>query len=281
MRTILVLLVLLAAPGLAAAQDLKLATWNIAWLTTKPAGHPALPRRLATRTEADFQRLRDYATRLEADVVALQEVDGRLAAARVFDATRYDFHFTNETDVQGVGFAIRKTVRWRANPDLAALGIRERLRRGADISVETPAGPLRLLSIHLKGGCIRDPLNAPRPDCDDLERQADILAGWVRERARENAAFAIMGDFNRRLGPDEGFLSRLQAAAPVVPATAGRSNPCWGWNSAFIDHIVLGGPARGWLAEGSLRVMVYRENDRRMDDRLSDHCPVSVRMTPR
>lgn len=273
---LLALLAFFAAP--AHAQDIKLATWNIAWLTTKPAGHPALPRNLERRTEADFERLRAYAARLDADIVALQEVDGRLAAARVFDATRYDFHFTNEPDVQGVGFAIRKTLRWRANEDLVALGLRERLRRGADITVETARGPLRLLSIHLKGGCTRDPLSSPRPDCDDLERQADILAGWVRARAAANEGFAILGDFNRRLNPEEGFLSRLTAAAPLAHANAGRSNPCWGRDSPFIDHILLGGPARPWLADGSLRVLVYRENDRRLEDRISDHCPVSVRL---
>jgi endonuclease/exonuclease/phosphatase family metal-dependent hydrolase len=279
MRFLLLALLLLATP--AAAQELKLATWNIAWLTTKPAGHPALPRRLATRTEADFARLRAYAERLEADIVALQEVDGRLAAARVFDATEYDFHFTSETDVQGVGFAIRKGLRWRANDDLVALGLRERLRRGADITVETRAGPLRLLSVHLKGGCIRDRLDSPRPDCDDLERQAEILAGWVRARAAERAAFAILGDFNRQMNAEEGFLSRLTGAAPLTLATGGRANPCWGRDWGFIDHIALGGGARAWLSDGSLRVMVYRENDRRLEDRISDHCPVSVRMTPR
>lgn len=276
-RLLLTLLVLAAAP--ASAQELKLATWNIAWLTTKPAGHPDLPRNLERRTEADLERLRAYAARLDADIVALQEVDGRLAAARVFDATRYDFHFTNEPDVQGVGFAIRRTVRWRANDDLVALGLRARLRRGADITVETARGPLRLLSIHLKGGCARDPLSSPRPDCDDLERQADILAGWVRARGAEGVGFAILGDFNRRLNPDEGFLSRLTAAAPLAHTNAGRSNPCWGRNSPFIDHILLGGPARPWLAEGSVRVLVYRENDRRLEERLSDHCPVSVRLS--
>jgi hypothetical protein len=35
---ILLALMFLALP--AWAQDIKLATWNIAWLTTKPAGHP-------------------------------------------------------------------------------------------------------------------------------------------------------------------------------------------------------------------------------------------------
>lgn len=279
MRILLALLVLFALP--AHAQELKLATWNLAWLTTKPAGHPALPRRLLIRTEADYARLRGYAEQLDADVVAVQEVDGRLAAARVFDATRYDFHFTNETDVQGVGFAIRKTLRWRANDDLVALGLRERLRRGADITLETAAGPLRLLSVHLKGGCIRDRLDSPRPACGDLERQAVILAGWLRDRQREGGAFAILGDFNRHLNPQEGFRSQLSGAAPIAVATEGVGNPCWGWNSAFIDNVVLGGPARSWLVARSLRVMVYRENDRRLEERISDHCPVSVRMTPR
>ncbi|HWT09055.1 MAG TPA: hypothetical protein VN329_07810, partial [Roseomonas sp.] len=107
MRTLLIaLLTLLALP--AAAGELKIATWNIAWLTTKPAGHPDLPASVRPRTNEDYARLRAYADRLAADVVALQEVDGPLAAARVFDATRYDFHFPAETDTQRAGFAWRR-----------------------------------------------------------------------------------------------------------------------------------------------------------------------------
>jgi endonuclease/exonuclease/phosphatase family metal-dependent hydrolase len=275
-RILALALLLVALP--AAAQELKLATWNIAWLTAKPAGHPDIPRNVPRRTEADFARLQRYAAALDADVVAIQEVDGRLAAARVFDATRYDFHFTNEPDVQGVGFAIRKTLRWRPNPDLAALGLRDRLRRGADITVETPSGPLRLLSVHLKGGCLRDRLDGPRPDCVDLERQADILAGWVRERGREGVGFAVLGDFNRQFPANDDFLARLTAAAPLAHTTQGRTNPCWGRDWSFIDHILLGGAAREKLLDGSLRVLVYRENDRRLTEMLSDHCPVSVRL---
>ena len=89
MRPLLIALCLLFALPLQAA-ELKIAAWNIAWLTTKPAGHPDLPRDLAPRQDRDFARLRAYADRLAADVVAIQEVDGPLAAARVFDATRYD-----------------------------------------------------------------------------------------------------------------------------------------------------------------------------------------------
>ena len=80
MRALLLFfLVILAVP--ATAQEIKLASWNIAWLTTKPSGHPDLPRDLTTRTEQDFARLRAYAERLAPDVVALQEVDGPLSIA--------------------------------------------------------------------------------------------------------------------------------------------------------------------------------------------------------
>lgn len=272
----LLLPLLLATP--AAAQELKIATWNIAWLTTKPRGHPDLPRNLAPRTDADFQRLRAYATQLDADIVAMQEVDGQLAAARVFDATRYAFHFSGGMGVQNVGFAIRKTLRWRANDDLVALALRERLRRGADITVETPAGPLRLLTVHLKEGCNRDPLGSNRLACGDMDQQAGILADWIAARARANDSFIVLGDFNRRLNADEGMLARLQAAAPLTLVNQGFRNPCWGFDSPFIDNILLGGAARNWLVTNSLRVMVFRENDRRLQDALSDHCPVSLRV---
>ena len=49
----------------------------------------------------------------------------------------------------------------------------------------------------------------------------------------------------------------------------------------FIDHIILGGPARQWLVANSLRVTMFQENDRRLIDVLSDHCAVAVRVTPR
>jgi hypothetical protein len=44
-----------------------------------------------------------------------------------------------------------------------------------------------------------------------------------------------------------------------------------------VDHIIAGGAARGWMQADSLRVLVYREQGRDWRERLSDHCPVSVR----
>jgi len=282
----LALLALLAALlALPARAELVIATWNIAWLTTKPAGHPALPRYVRPRGEADFALLRRYAEALAADVVAVQEVDGALALARVFDQTTFAFHLTSEADIQRPGFAVRRSVRFRANPDLVALDLapeaRNSLRRGADITVETQGGPLRLLSIHLKSGCARDRLVDPqRFDCVQLARQVPVLAAWVRDREAEGTAYAILGDFNREMGRRDDLWRALAAAGGVVQATAAKSSPCWG-GSPFIDHIVLGGPARAWLVPASLRVLVYRETDRGARDRLSDHCPVRVTLRPR
>jgi endonuclease/exonuclease/phosphatase family metal-dependent hydrolase len=281
--SLLALLLLLAQP--ARAQEVKLATWNIAWLTLKPSGHPDLPRDVRARTPEDFHLLRAYATRLAADVVALQEIDGEAAAARVFDPAIYAIHLTDEQDVQRPGFAIRRGLRVTRNPDLAELdiraGSRRSLRRGADITVEGANGArLRLLSVHLNAGCREDPLDGAG-DCEALARQARILATWVEARRRDGVAFAVLGDFNRRLTERDELLRIVEAGQGLARPTAGFSSPCWAdarGGRPFVSHILAGGAAGGWLVPGSMAVLVYAERDRSFRDRLSDHCPVSVRL---
>ncbi|WP_037300682.1 endonuclease/exonuclease/phosphatase family protein [Rubritepida flocculans] len=286
MRAIFVLLALLLAAPLQAA-ELKLATWNIAWLTLRPATDELLPRNLTPRQPGDFARLADYARRLDAHVVALQEVDGAEAAARVFDPREHQFFFTRENDVQRTGFAVRRGITATQNEDLAGLDLvpeaRFSQRRGADITIEANGRRLRLLSIHLNAGCREGPMQASRSrECENLLRQSEVLARWIGERRREGVAFAILGDFNRRMDhPRDEMSALLAAAAPLARATEGASNPCWAdarGGRPFIDHILLGGPARDWLQRGSLRVMVYAEREPAFRDRLSDHCPVSVRL---
>jgi endonuclease/exonuclease/phosphatase family metal-dependent hydrolase len=282
---LLALFLLLAAP--AWAQEIKLATWNIAWLTLKQAGDPALPRNLETRSPEDFRLLRSYANRLAADVVALQEIDGEAAARRLFDPAEWTIHLTDEEDTQRPGFAIRRHLRVTPQPDLRALDLNPRarfsLRRGADILVESAAGArLRLLSVHLDAGCREDEFapDASR-DCRNLERQAEILARWTQARGREGVGFAILGDFNRRMAPGDDFLTILEAAAPLTRATEGLSSPCWAdarGGRAFVSHLFLGGPARDWLVRDSFAVLAYSERARRYRWALSDHCPMSVRL---
>ncbi|MCX8133525.1 MAG: endonuclease/exonuclease/phosphatase family protein [Roseococcus sp.] len=287
MPALLFLLLALLLPLPLAATELKLATWNIAWLTLRPATDELLPRGLAPRQPGDFARLADYARRLEADIVALQEVDGAEAAARVFDPRAHQFFFTRENDIQRTGFAVRRGFAVTQHEDLAALDLapeaRFSQRRGADVTVEAHGRRLRLLSIHLNAGCREGPMLASRGrECESLLRQSEVLARWIAERRREGVAFAIMGDFNRRMDhPRDEMGALLAAAAPLTRATEGASNPCWAdarGGRPFIDHILLGGAARDWFQRSSLRVMVYAERDPAFRDRLSDHCPISVRL---
>lgn len=267
----------------AAAAELKIATWNLEWLTTNPAGLPADAR---PKPQAGIAALRQYALKLGADVIAFEEVDGPAIAAQVFPPDRYRILITADQVTQRVGFAVRRDLPVHQNPDLAALdvqpGARYRLRSGVDITLDLPAGPFRLLGIHLKTGCQRNSLRSGRPACRILAEQVPPLQRWIAERRREGIPFAVLGDFNRVLDPQHGhpdaLLAALDAAAPLIPATSGHASPCWG-GETFIDHILAGGPARAWMEPVSLRVLVYREHDEASRTNLSDHCPVSIRFS--
>ncbi len=279
MIRVLLLLLLLVAP--AAAADLKIATWNLEWLTLKAQGDPELPDNVVPKGPADFALLRRYAAMLDADVVAFQEVDGAEAAAQVFPRDRYALFLTHDAVVQRVGFAVRRGLTVRQNEDLVALdvsaGARHRLRSGADITIDTPGGRLRLLSIHLKTGCHSDRLgSSTRRECETLRQQVPALQGWIAQRRTEGVPFVLIGDFNRRMDGRDDLLEALNRSAPLTRATEGRGTPCWGGNT-FIDHILAGGAARAWMQVETMRVLVYRETDPAFRDHLSDHCPVSVR----
>ena len=283
MRTLLLLLALLATPAAAAGEpkpaagELKIATWNLNWLTTRPAGDPALPENVRGRSSESLLALRAYAGRLAADVVAIQEVDGPDVAARVFPPERYSIHMTRDSVVQRVGFAIRHSLAFHANPDLASLAT-GRLRSGADITLDLPGGRLRLLAVHLKSGCREDRLSGtPRGACETLRDQIAPLQAWVAARRDEGVAFMLLGDFNRWMDNGDGFWAALDRTAPLRRATAGQSSPCWG-GGGFIDHLIAGGAARDWMVADSLRVLVYRERGAAWKETLSDHCPVSVRL---
>lgn len=267
--------------GSASAADLKVATWNLEWLTGKLAGDPALPADVVPKTAEDRALLQRYALALNADVVALQEVDGPAIAATVFPPDRYDLFFTNDDVVQRVGFAVRRGIAVRRNPDLVGLdlypGARFHLRSGIDITLDLPGGPIRLLGVHLKTGCQRDRLDtSARPQCATIRGQVPVLQGWIAQRRAEGVPFVVLGDFNRWMEGDDQVLAALQSSGPLARATEGHGSPCWG-KERFIDHILAGGAARAWLDPATLRVMVYREGPF-MKEHLSDHCPVSVEL---
>jgi endonuclease/exonuclease/phosphatase family metal-dependent hydrolase len=284
MRLTRALLLLFASlPGMAApawAAELKFATWNLEWLTARPAGDPALPADVRPKRPEDVELLRRYAAILAADVVSFQEVDGPEMAARVFPPDHYTLHVTADRVVQRTGLAIRNGISFSANPDLTGLDVyppdaRYALRSGADVTLDLPGGRLRVLAVHLKTGCREDPLPSARPACRTLREQIAPLQGWIAARAAEGVPFVLMGDFNRWMDAPDTFWTAINGTAPLVRATSGHFSRCWG-GERFIDHIIAGGAARGWMQPDTLRVLVFRETGREWKERLSDHCPVSV-----
>jgi endonuclease/exonuclease/phosphatase family metal-dependent hydrolase len=275
-RRLVALLCALVLPCWATAAELKLATWNLEWLTTSDRD---LPADVQPKQPEDIDLLRHYADELDADVIAIQEVDGSAVAARVFTPEKYSVHMSRDHVVQRVGIVVRRGIHYNVNPDLTGLDVdRDRqLRSGVDVTLQLQP-PLRVLAVHLKTGCFDQRLSGrTRRSCAELREQVSPLVEWIRARQAEGIAFAIMGDFNRHMDGQDQLWSALRQAAPLTRATEGHSSPCWG-GEAFIDHIVLGNAARDWLQPDTLRVLTYRETGEEWKGRLSDHCPVSVRL---
>ncbi|MGI4958651.1 MAG: endonuclease/exonuclease/phosphatase family protein [Janthinobacterium lividum] len=278
--------VLVLGGGPARAADpigIKIATWNMEWLTSRPAGDPALPDDAEPKQDADIATLAGYATGLQATAVALEEVDDPALVARIFSPDRYQVLITNDQVVQRVALVVRRGITVTRHPDLAALDVsqagRRHLRTGLDATLAVGGTSLRVLAVHLKSGCWEGPLgDTHRAACADLAAQLPVLQAWIAARQAEGVAFIVLGDFNRRLKAGDMFLAGLQRNAPLGVATAGHASPCWGGED-FIDQILAGGPARLWMQPDSLRVLVYRETNPDMKERLSDHCPVSVRFS--
>src|SRR6185312_15385322 len=116
----------------------------------------------------------------------------------------------------------------------------------ADVTLHFPGGPLRLLAVHLKTGCWSKPLTAHLRSCETLAEQLPVLERWIAARRHDGTPFLVLGDFNRDMKAGDPFLAALERAAPLTVPTSTRSDPCWGENSDFIDHIVAGGAARRW-----------------------------------
>ena len=258
--------------------ELKIATWNIEHLRAEENQGDV------KRSQADYERLAEYAQELDADIIALQEVDGEEAAQRVFSPDEYDFFFSSRQNPQLTGFAVRNNINATQNPDFTELGLDGSLRYGTDISVSHNGQDLRLLSIHLKSFCFDDPLDTNNRDCRKLNEQVDVLESWIDARATEDIPFIVLGDFNRRFdAPRDDFWPEIDDSSPanadLSRATEGHTSQCWnGRYPEYIDHIVLDKLAAEWQIEGSFAQLLFSAEDGRYEDKLSDHCPISIEL---
>jgi endonuclease/exonuclease/phosphatase family metal-dependent hydrolase len=290
----------------ASAASLKIATWNLEWLIAPnvmrsmrdhcaPSNTPISgnDRRVYcdvalrfNRSNADFQALARYAKELNADVVALQEVDGASAASLVFSG--YKFCFTARRHVQNNGFAIRNGIPYRCEADLQTISNNDSVRRGAVVTIYPgEKRELRLLSVHLKSGCIRDALTSKRKACRELARQVTPLENWIDAQARAGKRFAVLGDFNRNLLKDSGPYSLWAEIDDGDPPESDLLNAAENQpfvncspnahHSAYIDYVVLSRSLGRTVVPGSFARVLYRGGDDQ-SWKLSDHCPVSLRV---
>jgi endonuclease/exonuclease/phosphatase family metal-dependent hydrolase len=290
-----------ASPG-----EIKIATWNLEWFMTPetlraltpaclPADAPrdgarrAVPCDVAQKTARsgeDVAALRRHARRLDADVVALQEVDGEAAARLVFPG--YEFCFSGRVAVQNLGFAIRRGLPFSCGPELTALSLGDDVRRGVELRL-FPGTPreLRLLSVHLKSGCSRDPLDSSRPNCVQLAAQVPVLEQWIDAQAAAGLPFAVLGDFNRDLRREPSGVSFWAEIDDSDPAGADLVNTAEGKGfqncspsqnfSGYIDYIVLNRQMARGLVEESFGRELFRPKEA-LRRKLSDHCPVFIRI---
>ena len=292
--------------------QLTLATWNASWLmlpeTFDELAGSCLEKGKRARgnersiycdlipvgrwSDAEIEGLHKFVATIPADVFALQETDGPGIAARIFPDR--SFCFTGRKDVQNVGFAIRAGIPYRCNADYRELGLPENdVRWGADITLYPGTSrEIRLLAVHLKSGCHRDPLTSDSPACRKLQRQVPILEAWIDARAREGKPFVVLGDFNRRfeqeVGPGRDQAGNIVAMWPELddgdPAEADLVNPdveppkesCRQQDPirTAIDHILLSATAARAVVPGSYRMWIYPRGDTGVY--WPDHCVRSV-----
>lgn len=294
------------------AKKVRIATWNVEYLMT-PATHLALRATCAenggmvrgddrtlpcaiTRREprnaGDYESLRRYAAELRADVVALQEVDGPEAAEQVFPG--YDFCFSTRAHTQKNGFAIRRGLPFRCEPEYEALSLDNAVRRGvvATFFPDTP-NEFRLMSVHLKSGCPAGPLTAPGRNCELLTRQVAPLEQWIETEANAGHRFGVLGDFNRRFSIEKGAARDADgrqlnvyaeiddgepAASKLTNVTAmNKFTPCTTGSEykEFIDNILLGQDLAKSIVKKSFVRVVFNDQDAQAHW-LSDHCPVGI-----
>lgn len=296
------------------AKKVRIASWNIEYLMT-PATHLALRANCAEnggmvggddrtlpcaiskrepRNASDYESLRRYATELRADIVALQEVDGPDAAEQVFPG--YEYCFSTRAHTQKNGFAIRRGLPFRCEPEYEALSLDNAVRRGvvATFFPDTP-NEFRLMAVHLKSGCPAGPLTAPGRNCDLLTRQVAPLEQWMEIEANAGHRFGVLGDFNRRFTIEKGGARdadgrQLNVYAEIddgePPASKltnvtgmNKFKPCITDSEykEYIDNILLGRDLAKSIVKKSFVRVVFNDQDAKTHW-LSDHCPVGIEL---
>ncbi len=288
-------IVLLMSSIVTQAEELKLASWNIAWLGSHEYNQ---------RDANDYLKLAAYAKQLDADVIALQEVENEYWAKKVF-GDGYDFYFSTKDWVQRVGVAVKRSKGLTIQAkEYKALDI-GKVRHGMDITITKGDSSLHLLAIHLKSGCFAAPLDtksinamAKTSDkavkhheaCSKLSKQIKPLEQWIDKQAEQQHAYIVLGDFNRRFSQDialnypedQGLWQALddEGQESLWSPTTSIDSDCWdGYYKDYIDHFLFSPKAKAKYVNNSFKQLVFEEEySKKLSRNLTDHCPISVKI---
>ncbi|WP_040890497.1 endonuclease/exonuclease/phosphatase family protein [Vibrio ezurae] len=284
----LMLLILSVSTG-AYAADLKLTTWNLAWLSTQ--SYPQFSE--SQRDKNDFATLSRYFESIHPDLLAFQEVDSAQAIQQVV-GSQYTVVLSERAlpkhsakqfrDInQYTGFAFNKNLQVIEHPDLD-LNVEKhgklRFATYIEITSNQDSSHLHLLSVHLKAGC--QGKKNPNRSCNIVEQQAKQLNQWIKQRENKGQSYIVLGDFNHNLAYKGDWvwqiLSKNTAKATLASRTSQatceiRSNRNPKQTHRFrslIDHIIVSSDLNHTLPKQN----VYAKQDV-LNYQLSDHCPVS------
>lgn len=235
------------------AAELRLATFNVAWLADEPLpsmqavkecqaearAYPELAsrptpacRRGVFRTAGAYGLLARHIAALDADLIAFQEVEGDAALKRILADGRYQragewLWWVNPLPVDGqqrVAIAIRRKwvnqVQITPLPELGKPLWRE-ARGGLLARWSLPSGEqLGVLVVHLKSGCRGGSQDDPAA-CRALSTQGQWLGDYLDKWQQTGAPLILLGDFNRDLdGEEQDCASGHCPAGSLWPALA-------------------------------------------------------------
>ncbi len=269
---------------------LRIATWNLENLHAVDGQSVYLaPDPSAKRFALDYERIKCYVRLFDPDILAVQEVDGEEALSRVVDTDVYDVHVSSRPQgslngKQNTGFAYKRGLTVMPQPDFTALDVAGNgsLRYGTRIDLTFHGQTVKLMSVHLKSGCFDNPSTSSA--CPTLLAQIPVLETWIDEAAQQDDAFIVLGDFNRRLNqPLDVVWADLDDAQPLnADLTAITENMPIACQSdkftEFIDHLVFDRRSSAWVETSSFRHLTYRQQDKEVWDKISDHCPVVIEL---
>lgn len=284
-----ILCALTATPGIAAAQELRISTWNLNNLAGQNNSG------CVERVQSDYDEIKKIINAVDADIWLFQEVESIGALARVMDPGKWDFHLESRPDwssmppclgngrnavMQRVAIATKKGLAIGKKEELSFLDTSGRgtLRYGVAVNIAHRGRTIHILNVHLKAGCSE---GIKGSNCNTLFEQIPYLASYINEISESNVPIVVGGDFNRTIAergdPVWQSLSYKKATGLEIASNTSRSK-CSLRGHKNIDYILTNTHQRDLM---SVEDDYEHSFNGPFESWPSDHCPIVVTFTPK